>query len=779
MRPLFLLIVLVVLSGGLMPASAQTPLPVADTEPPSVLSIEALAREDPTAALRLVAGLGDTEARRLLLEEIERQRSAVASEAGPSGLAVAMVRLRDAFEAQAMLLGERLTLVAAGIVALPGEVVRIVASAGGEGRAPGLLWVGFVLLAALGAGWLAQHGVGRTLQPFRATIESAGGAPLERLGRASLRLLLDGAQWLAFAAVGFALNAALLAHNPTGRALVAGYVTAALFVLAAASLCRFVLAPYVPRLRLLALGDDLARFLDRWIVYIVAVGSVVWLTTAFVLLTGRPPLSVKLAILLASGLVVLVTLLTAIWRAHRRFTAAATAAASTTLSTVFRRHWASLVTAYMLVVAVLWAFGMLTTGRTVLWPAVASLLVVGLLPVIDRAARRLVAGFVEGLLVDRYAPAGISMGGEDGGDGAMATLADTTEASRRYTAILHRVSRFLIGALALIALLQIWGIDPLARLGAPGADRVWAAMFDIAVTIGLAFVVWQLVEAALTRQAPRAISTTAADWEGGEGDALVPVPTDEGGVDARARTLLPLIRKFILAVLAVMVVMITLSSLGVDIGPLLAGAGVVGLAIGFGAQSLVRDVVSGVFFLIDDAFRIGEYIEMDEIRGEVEAITPRSLRLRHHRGAVHTIPFGELRYITNYNRDWTIYKMKMRVAGDTDPQLVKKIIKEIGKEMLADPELGPKFIEPLKSQGIFEIDDDGALVIRVKFMSKPREQFVLRREAFHRIQKAFAAHDVAFAKRNVEVNVLSASSPIEAAAGAALAEPTSGSPTML
>ena len=107
---------------------------------------------------------------------------------------------------------------------------------------------------------------------------------------------------------------------------------------------------------------------------------------------------------------------------------------------------------------------------------------------------------------------------------------------------------------------------------------------------------------------------------------------------ARAQTLLPLIRKFILMVLTVMVVMIGLSSLGVNIGPLLAGAGVIGLAIGFGAQTLVRDVVSGVFFLIDDAFRVGEYIEMGDIRGEVERID-QILRLRHHRGAIHTIPF--------------------------------------------------------------------------------------------------------------------------------------------
>jgi small-conductance mechanosensitive channel len=299
--------------------------------------------------------------------------------------------------------------------------------------------------------------------------------------------------------------------------------------------------------------------------------------------------------------------------------------------------------------------------------------------------------------------------------------------AERYSRVLRRGSRLALGFLIGLAVLELWGLDVLRLLGAPGAGAVWKAAFDIAVVVLLAYLVWQLIETALTRSA---------------------------GPEARAQTLLPLIRKFILIVIAVMVAMIALSSIGVDIGPLLAGAGVVGLAIGFGAQALVRDVVAGVFFLVDDAFRVGEYIEVDEkIRGEVEAISVRSLRLRHHRGAVITLPFGELKQITNHNRDWTIYKMPIRVAADTDPKAVKKIVKQIGKEMLADPELGPKLIQPLKSQGVFAIDDDSALIIRVKFMCKPRQQFVLRREAYHRIQNAFAAHGIEIARRKVEVSV--------------------------
>ena len=254
----------------------------------------------------------------------------------------------------------------------------------------------------------------------------------------------------------------------------------------------------------------------------------------------------------------------------------------------------------------------------------------------------------------------------------------------------------------------------------------------------LAHIVWRLILAALHRERP-VISGDAED-------------VSEVGAASRLDTLAPLFRNVLLTILAVVVIMMVLSSAGMNIGPLLASAGVIGIAVGFGAQTLVRDIFSGAFFLFDDAFRVGEYIELDkDLRGEVEAISIRSLRLRHHRGPVVTIPFGELKSVTNHNRDWVIYKMNFRLEPETDPQLVKKVVKEIGKEFLAHPEHGPKFIEPLKSQGVYMIDDDSALVIRVKFKCKPRAQFVLRREIYHRLRVVFAERGIRFARRKVEV----------------------------
>ncbi|MEM8856042.1 MAG: mechanosensitive ion channel family protein, partial [Pseudomonadota bacterium] len=110
-----------------------------------------------------------------------------------------------------------------------------------------------------------------------------------------------------------------------------------------------------------------------------------------------------------------------------------------------------------------------------------------------------------------------------------------------------------------------------------------------------------------------------------------------------------------------------------------------------------------------------------------------------------------MKQVTNHNRDWVIYKMSFRLEPDTDPQHVEKVVKKVSKELAEHPEHGSKFIEPLKSQGVYGIDDDSALIIRVKFMSKPRAQFILRREVYHRLQTAFSEAGVQFARRKVEV----------------------------
>lgn len=237
---------------------------------------------------------------------------------------------------------------------------------------------------------------------------------------------------------------------------------------------------------------------------------------------------------------------------------------------------------------------------------------------------------------------------------------------------------------------------------------------------------------------------------------------DEGGAGGASRlaTLLPLFRGAILAIVVVTIALIALLELGVNVSPLFAGAGVVGLAVGFGAQTLVRDIFSGAFFLIDDAFRKGEYIDIGDVKGTVEKISVRSMQLRHHLGALNTIPFGEIKVLTNYSRDWVMMKLPLRVTYDTDVEKVRKLIKKLGQQLLDDPVVGDNFIQPLKSQGVIEMQDS-AMIIRVKFMTKPGDQWTVRKRVYQEIRELFAREGIKFAHREVTVRLADGKDPGE------------------
>ena len=205
-------------------------------------------------------------------------------------------------------------------------------------------------------------------------------------------------------------------------------------------------------------------------------------------------------------------------------------------------------------------------------------------------------------------------------------------------------------------------------------------------------------------------------------------------------------------VLLVTVSLVVLSSLGVDIGPLLAGAGVVGLAIGFGAQKLVSDVFSGFFYLLDDAFRVGEYIQAGSVSGAVESITLRNVMLRHHRGMLQIVPHSDLGSITNFMRGGIIVKFNLEFPYDANVDRIRKVIKKVGQKMLDDEEFADDFINPVKSAGVREIKGS-VMTIRVKFKAKSGTHFVIRREAYRRITEALNAQGIFYAHRKVIVEL--------------------------
>lgn len=333
--------------------------------------------------------------------------------------------------------------------------------------------------------------------------------------------------------------------------------------------------------------------------------------------------------------------------------------------------------------------------------------------------------------------------GLPGADGEQ--LAAQRRAADRLISGIGACLRIALGFVAVLLALESgpFGVSGMLKTKSGGA--IVAAAVNAAIAILIGYILWALIKYAIDKRL--AVKSTdlgpsgAAREEGEGGTARV---------GTRAETLLPLFRAFAFIIIIAVIALSVLSAFGVDIGPLLAGAGIVGIAVGFGAQSLVKDIFSGIFFLIDDAFRIGEYISFGSLRGEVEGISIRSLRLRHHRGAVHTVPYGEIRSITNYSRDWVIMKLRIGVKYGTDTDKVRKLIKKLGQEMQADPDYGPLLLEPPKSQGILEFGDY-AIIIRVKFKTKPREEFVIRRVLNERLKKLFEANGIEFAFPTVTV----------------------------
>jgi len=332
----------------------------------------------------------------------------------------------------------------------------------------------------------------------------------------------------------------------------------------------------------------------------------------------------------------------------------------------------------------------------------------------------------------------------------IATPDDETEAGskarRNMQQGLLRVGRVLVVGTVLFALAKLWGVDMLGLAQSGLGAKAAATLIELLFVLLFAYMLWEMMSILIGRWLAAeggAPDDQAPDAAGGEG----------GGTSmSRVATLLPIIHKSGKVLVVLMSIIMILDIMGFNIGPIIAGAGVVGLAVGFGAQTLVKDIVSGLFFLADDAFRVGETIIAGDTQGAVEKISLRSLRLRHHEGLVHTIPYGEIPQVTNFSRDWAILKLRFRVPHDTDVNKVKKIFKKIGAEMLEDPVIGPDFLQPFKSQGVAEVDENG-MVVRGKFMAKPGKQFTIRKEVFVRVQKAFEEAGIPFARKQVMVHI--------------------------
>jgi len=693
-----------------------------------------------------MGSLTDEQARKELTQVLKRQAAAKAVQ-GEGGM---VIKGRDAG------LGHIFYRLADNISALVKKLSGTLTQADDEsdrledawrkltgGKGIGRLFLDLLaLLAILAAGLLQRWLLFRSTRDIRERLfTSVRLGQLEFFGRVLSRLILEIAGIAVFAVTTFLLFVLLFQKGDIGYELVSIYLIVSYYLLLVMVAAKVVFSPDAPALRLFPMKDPDALFLYRWVFYLTA-GAAVIVGASAVLGEMEVSKPLYLTLFSLSGVYFTVALIAMIWQSRQRIAEAIlpekAAAGKGGPRAAFARYWHYLASVYVLCMGVYWVSDVLLGGNVTVINLILSLFVIPIFIGLDHWGRWLLR-FASGEMTQI-----IDLSGDQVRE--VPPIGETNKI-KQYAPLIRKLYRLVLAAFLFFLVLRLWGVDV-------AVGRIFTShVLSIGVTLLLGFIAWEFVKARIDsrlRQEMPAATDDMEEWSG------------TGG--SRVGTLLLLLRKFALTVLFVIVSLIVLSSIGVNIGPLIAGAGVIGLAIGFGAQTLVRDIIAGVFFLIDDSFRVGDYVESTGVKGMVEKISLRSVKLRHPRGMVYTVPFGNLKSITNFSRDYTITKLDFRVGFGTDLEQVRKIIKKINKKLRKDEETNRVMLDDLKSQGVKEFDDS-AMILRVKFKTLPGEQFALKRVVYRMIQEEFRASGIEFAHRNVTVYMPPEPRVREAAAG--------------
>ncbi len=660
---------------------------------------------------KFMAGLSDEQVRRILLDELKKQ----AEKDKQAASALNVDQGRKQFMKRAKFLAKQFEFMLSGFGLLHSSIPWAVSNLEKAPGSPGV-WGLFVLLVTaaltgLALEFLVRHWT-RNAKNGLAQTEPKGSIQLfsRLVSMLGLELFYALLFLLGYAFASVVVGRFSSTAGQVNEAFATSFIYLRIFLLIAS----FLVAPGYPHLRLVPLGDDGAAFVRRTVIIMSLVGFFFGKIGSVLSLHG---LAEPVAYLFGAGAAFNVTtvLIAAIYLAGDRLSLPAPGDQDSKNLGLMR----GLASAYLLLLYVFWLTKFLMAGPGIIVLYFGSVALLPIFMALDRMAKRLCQTTFEG---------------PSESEGGHAISIKTPVPVKSMSTVTHRVVRGVLIICFIMLLAEIWNLMP--KL----SNELTKPVLTVGFTLFAGYLLWGTTRYYILK---RIADDSSA--EGGE-DGF-------GAGGDRMQTLMDLFRKFISVLVFSVCTLVVLSALGVDIAPLVAGAGVLGLAVGFGAQTLVKDIVSGIFFLIDDAFRVGDYVSAGSSKGTVEAITIRSLRLRHHLGMVLTIPYGSLGSVTNFTRDWIITKIQLRVPFDTDLKKVKKIVKKINKMIQENEEMGHNLLAPIKSQGVKKLDDDSALVVRIKFMTKPGTQFLIKREIYRLVQKLFAKEGIEFAARKVMVQV--------------------------
>ena len=568
-------------------------------------------------------------------------------------------------------------------------------------------WLEFLvkLVLIVGAGFVVERFVIRLLAQPRFELREREGdtvwlRALFLLERTLLDLAPVGAFWIAAYT-----TLSVSEPGPGARVVALIIVNANLLVRAVTVLARMVLRPRYSTFRFVDISDDTANYLFFW-VRRLAVVSVYgyFVAEAFLLGVGPGPYAFvqKLVGLLLAAMITMFVLQNRL--PVRRWIAGPNPNAPGAWGRArvsFAVIWHVLAIAYIVAVYAVWAveleggFDYLVHGTivTLLTVAVASAAVTGVEKAIERGFR------VNEETRQRFPR--------------------LEERVNRNRGLLEMAVRSVVAVIAGLVVLDAWGLGPFAWLSSESGRAFAGHLVTIVFVAGAALAAWEVLSTVVERY---------LDERDESGEVV------QRG--ARIRTFLPLLRNVVRIVLLLLVVLIVLSEIGINIGPLLAGAGIVGLAVSFGAQSLVKDVITGFFILLEDTISVGDVVDLGGHLGIVESMSIRSVRLRDLEGTVHTVPFGEVASVLNMTKDYSFAFMDVGIAYREDVDQVVEVLCEIGEGMQADEEFGPLILEPLEVLGL---DSFGAssVNIRIRLKTLPIKQWAVRREYQRRMKRVF------------------------------------------
>jgi moderate conductance mechanosensitive channel len=571
------------------------------------------------------------------------------------------------------------------------------------------VWIGIGLrvLLVLALGILAYVSIAFVLRGLRARVfEARPETQLERVPLAIGWLLLELLPVVAFGLVAVA-SLTTLQLTTAARLVAMPLILAVLIVRALTSVIRVALAPTSPQLRLLPVGDEMASYAFRSIRRLLRV----WVYGYFVLEAGWQlglPWTLHGLLLHLLFFAVAVMAGVMILRVRQPVAEAIASLGGDDRPPLLRRLpwatlsslWHLLALLYVLSIYIVWALR-IPGGFTALLQATRGSVGIA------------IGGWLLWRTIDQLASRELQVP-----DQASDLLPGLERRANRYLPLLVTVARTLVLIVVGLGLLQVWGFGTIAWLlseaGNVFLSRALTVLVIVVVTIGA----WELISMMIER------SMTDKDTEGNL------------RLSNRTRTLLNIVRNFLLVFLSLIALFLILTELGLNIAPLLAGAGVIGLAIGFGSQKLVQDIITGMFVLLGDTIRVGDVVEVAGRAGVVEAMTMRTVALRDLSGSLHTIPYSAIDTVKNLTQDFSYALLDLGVAYRESVDEVMDVLKDLGEEMNRDPYFRRHILEPLEILGV-DAFADSAVIIRMRFKTRPLKQWEVAREFRRRIKNRF------------------------------------------